>query len=188
MLIFHCRRHIIFLNLCSVLAIPESESDSEVDEGHEGTTILKLDDWVVFKLDHEAAQLILHLRQKWNALFLRRMKYPSKTMSQQDEQVIKTLVAVITNEELAYGLQQPSGIGQRPRPLIVDYYPANARRSEEYEDVCDFYFDMSTNPKKVPNISEFNNNYSFCFSAELLSIKPLPLNHINLKRDDFFYI
>ncbi|XP_033230299.1 3'-5' RNA helicase YTHDC2-like [Belonocnema kinseyi] len=115
-------------------SIPESESDSEVDEGHEGTTILKLDDWVVFKLDHEAAQLILHLRQKWNALFLRRMKYPSKTMSQQDEQVIKTLVAVITNEELACGLQQPSGIGQRPRPLIVDYYPANARRSEEYEE------------------------------------------------------
>lgn len=110
---------------------PESESDSEVDESHEGTTILKLDDWVVFKVDPEAAQLVLHLRQKWNALFLRRMKNPTKLMSQQDEQVIKTLVSVITNEEQACGLQQPLGVGQRPRPLLVDYYPASARRSED---------------------------------------------------------
>ncbi|XP_031779462.1 3'-5' RNA helicase YTHDC2 [Nasonia vitripennis] len=114
--------------------IPESESDSEVDESHEGTTILKLDDWVVFKVDPEAAQLVLHLRQKWNALFLRRMKNPNKLMTQQDEQVIKTLVTVITNEEQACGLQQPLGIGQRPRPLLVDYYPANARRTEDYEE------------------------------------------------------
>lgn len=118
-----------------IIAIPESESDSEVDESHEGTTILKLDDWVAFKVDPETAQLILHLRQKWNALFLRRMKNPSKIMSQQDEQVIKALVTVITREEQATRLQQPLGIGQRPRPLLVDYYPASARRTGDYEEV-----------------------------------------------------
>ena len=68
------------------------------------------------------------------------MKQPNKPMSQQDEQIVKTLVSVISNEEQAHGLQQPSGIGQRPRPLIVDYYPANARRSEEYEEVCIHFF------------------------------------------------
>jgi len=114
-------------------AVPESESDSEVDESHEGT-IFKLDDWVVFKLDPETAQLFLYLRQKWNALFLRRMKAPSKAMSALDEKVINTLVTVITNEEQACGLQQPAGIGQRPRPLIVDYYPANVRR-DDYPEV-----------------------------------------------------
>lgn len=129
-------------------SMPESESDSEIDESHEGTTILKLDDWVVFKLDPEAAQLILHLRQKWNALFLRRMKTPSKPMSQLDEQVVRTLVAVITNEEQACGLQQPSGIGQRPRPLIVDYYPANARRADDFEEVCRNK-DLSTSSQKT---------------------------------------
>lgn len=112
-------------------------------------TILKLDDWVVFKLDPEAAQLILHLRQKWNALFLRRMKTPSKPMSQLDEQVIRTLVAVITNEEQACGLQQPSGIGQRPRPLIVDYYPASARRADDYEEVKRYTdFIINNSPSK----------------------------------------
>ncbi|KAH0950534.1 hypothetical protein HN011_001845 [Eciton burchellii] len=110
-------------------AVLESESDSEVDESHEGT-IFKLDDWVVFKLDPETAQLFLNLRQKWNALFLRRMKTPNKAMSALDEKVISTLVTVITNEEQACGLQQPTGIGQRPRPLIVDYYPANVRRDD----------------------------------------------------------
>ncbi|XP_031838803.1 3'-5' RNA helicase YTHDC2 [Nomia melanderi] len=112
-------------------SVPESESDSEVDESNEGT-IFKLDDWVVFKLDPETAQFFLHLRQKWNALFLRRMKTPNKAMSQLDEKVVSTLVSVITNEEQACGLQQPSGIGQRPRPLIVDYYPANARRTDDF--------------------------------------------------------
>lgn len=111
----------------------ESDSDSEVDELHEGT-IFKLDDWVVFKLDPETADLFLQLRQKWNALFLRRMKAPNKAMSALDEKVINTLVTVLTNEEQACGLQQPSGIGQRPRPLIVDYYPANVRR-DDYPDV-----------------------------------------------------
>ncbi|KZC13983.1 putative ATP-dependent RNA helicase YTHDC2 [Dufourea novaeangliae] len=112
-------------------SVPESESDSEVDESNEGT-IFKLDDWVVFKLDTETARIFLHLRQKWNALFLRRMKTPNKAMSQLDEKVVSTLVSVLTNEEQACGLQQPSGIGQRPRPLIVDYYPANARRTDDF--------------------------------------------------------
>ncbi|XP_011502346.1 PREDICTED: probable ATP-dependent RNA helicase YTHDC2 [Ceratosolen solmsi marchali] len=115
-------------------SIPESESDSEVDESYKGTTVLKLDDWIIFNVDPDVAKFILHLRQKWNALFLRRMKNPNKIMSQLDEQVIKTLITVITNEEQACGLQQPLGIGQRPRPLLVDYYPASSRRSEDYED------------------------------------------------------
>lgn len=117
-----------------ITAVPESESDSEADENNEGT-IFKLDDWVVFKLDPETARFFLHLRQKWNALFLRRMKTPNKAMSQLDEKVVSTLVNVITNEEQACGLQQPSGIGQRPRPLIVDYYPANARRTDDFVEV-----------------------------------------------------
>ena len=108
------------------IAVPESESDSEVDESNEGT---------IFKLDPETARFFLHLRQKWNALFLRRMKTPNKAMSQLDEKVVSTLVSVITNEEQACGLQQPSGIGQRPRPLIVDYYPANVRRTDDFVEV-----------------------------------------------------
>lgn len=132
---FYNVKHLcVHKNIATVFAaVPESESDSEVDEFHEGT-IFKLDDWVVFKLDPETAQLFLHLRQKWNALFLRRMKAPNKAMSALDEKVINTLVTVITNEEQACGLQQPAGIGQRPRPLIVDYYPANVRR-DDYPEV-----------------------------------------------------
>lgn len=138
----HSTSSLYNINVCtkvllSFAAVPESESDSEVDESHEGT-IFKLDDWVVFKLDPETAQLFLHLRQKWNALFLRRMKAPNKAMSALDEKVINTLVTVITNEEQACGLQQPAGIGQRPRPLIVDYYPANVRR-DDYPEVSPYH-------------------------------------------------
>jgi hypothetical protein len=42
---------------------------------------------------------------------------------QVDEAVIKTIISVLTAEEQAMGLQQPSGIGQRPRPMTIDHYP-----------------------------------------------------------------
>ncbi|XP_008552870.1 3'-5' RNA helicase YTHDC2 isoform X2 [Microplitis demolitor] len=111
--------------------VPESESDSEAEDSREGMTILRLDDWIALKVDYDTAKLVLYLRQKWNALFLRRMKTPNKNMTQLDELVIKSIVSIISNEEHACDLQQPTGIGQRPRPLIVDYYPANARRTDE---------------------------------------------------------
>ena len=61
----------------------ETESDSEVEERPDGqNTTLKLDEWVVFRVDAEAAHLALQLRQKWHSLFLRRMRAPAKPWSQ----------------------------------------------------------------------------------------------------------
>lgn len=124
-------RNDFYISFGVISVRPESESDSESEENLIQTTFLKLDDWVVFKFNRDTAQLVLHLRQKWNALFLRRMKTPGKPMTSPDEQVIKTLVTVLTAEEQACGLQQPQGIGQRPRPVLVDYYPANARKTDD---------------------------------------------------------
>jgi len=45
------------------------------------------------------------------------------TYHQVDEAVVKAVVSVLTAEEQAMGLQQPSGIGQRPRPMTIDHYP-----------------------------------------------------------------
>jgi len=36
--------------------------------------------------------------------------------------VVKAVVSVLTAEEQALGLQQPSGIGQRPFPMKIDHY------------------------------------------------------------------
>jgi hypothetical protein len=35
--------------------------------------------------------------------------------------VIRAVINVLTNEEQALGLQQPAGIGQRPRPMSKFY-------------------------------------------------------------------
>nr|CAD7194903.1 unnamed protein product [Timema douglasi] len=110
----------------------ETESDSEVEERLDGeNTMMKLDDWVVFRVDAEGSHLALHLRQKWNSLFLRRMRAPSKPWSQVDEMVLKTLINVLTTEEQSLGLQQPPGVGQRPRAMLIDCYPAGCRRVAE---------------------------------------------------------
>ena len=61
-------------------------SDSE-DEGKafERLAMLRLDDWIKFRVDPEASSLIINLRQKWHALFLRRMRGPAKPWSQMDD-------------------------------------------------------------------------------------------------------
>lgn len=74
----------------------------------------------MFRVDAEAAALVMQLRQKWHSLFLRRMRAPTKPWSQFDESTVRSIVSVMTNEELALGLQQPAGIGQRPRPMSTE--------------------------------------------------------------------
>ncbi|XP_034565378.1 3'-5' RNA helicase YTHDC2 isoform X2 [Notolabrus celidotus] len=94
-------------------------SDSEAEELAE----MKIDDWMVFQLDGEAAGLVFDLRQKWQNLFIRRIRCPSKPWTQQDEAIIRALVSVLSAEEQGVGLQQPTGIGQRPRPMSSEDGP-----------------------------------------------------------------
>ncbi|KAL0194467.1 hypothetical protein M9458_012763, partial [Cirrhinus mrigala] len=69
------------------------------------------------------AELVFGLRQRWQSLFLRRIRSPSKSCSQLDEATIRTLVSVLSAEDQSAGLQQPTGIGQRPRPMTADEPP-----------------------------------------------------------------
>jgi len=109
-------------------SVNNSSSDSDGDTGGDGDAssngvrraTLRLDDWLMFRVDVEAAALVMQLRQKWHSLFLRRMRAPTKPWSQFDESTIRSIVNVMTNEELALGLQQPAGIGQRPRPMSTE--------------------------------------------------------------------
>ena len=102
----------------------EVDSDSEKEDKIERCkTIFKIDDWITFKVDPELARFALNLRQKWHSLFLRRMTCPSKPLTAADEVAIKTVVEVLSAEEHALKLKQPTGIGQRPRPMSTDFCP-----------------------------------------------------------------
>lgn len=79
--------------------------------------------WTEEPVLFQAASLLLQLRQKWHSLFLRRMRAPSKPWSQVDEATIRAIIAVLSTEEQSAGLQQPSGIGQRPRPMSSEELP-----------------------------------------------------------------
>ncbi|XP_072550527.1 3'-5' RNA helicase YTHDC2 isoform X2 [Salminus brasiliensis] len=104
-------------------AVNES-SDSEMeDRSTAHLAQIKIDDWLNFKLDREMADLVFQLRQRWQGLFLRRIRSPSKQWSQLDEATIRALVSVLSTEEQAAGLQQPTGIGQRPKPMSSDEPP-----------------------------------------------------------------
>lgn len=100
------------------------DSDSESEEKEEvHKSMLKLDEWISFRVEPEVGRLALQLRQKWHALFLRRMHAPAKPWSQVDEAVIRAIAGVLASEEQAAGIQQPVGIGQRPRPMSTDFCP-----------------------------------------------------------------
>ncbi|KAI5615726.1 putative ATP-dependent RNA helicase YTHDC2 isoform X1 [Silurus asotus] len=96
-----------------------SDSESE-DRTTEQVAQMKIDEWLNFKMDQEMASMVFQLRQRWNSLFLRRIRCPSKPWSQLDEVTIRAVVSVLSAEEQEAGLQQPTGIGQRPKPISPD--------------------------------------------------------------------
>ncbi|KAF7688481.1 3'-5' RNA helicase YTHDC2 isoform X2 [Silurus meridionalis] len=107
-----------------------SDSESE-DRTTEQVAQMKIDEWLNFKLDQEMASMVFQLRQRWNSLFLRRIRCPSKPWSQLDEVTIRAVVSVLSAEEQEAGLQQPTGIGQRPKPISPDepQHQSNSWRS-----------------------------------------------------------
>ncbi|XP_025915664.1 3'-5' RNA helicase YTHDC2 isoform X4 [Apteryx rowi] len=133
--------------------LPNDSSDSEMeDKTTANLAVLKLDEWLHFKLDPETAGLLLQIRQKWHSLFLRRMRAPSKPWSQVDEATIRAIITVLSTEEQSVGLQQPSGIGQRPRPMSSEELPlasswrsSNSRKSSAETE----FSDDSSNAEKV---------------------------------------
>ncbi|KAM3937213.1 3'-5' RNA helicase YTHDC2 isoform 2-T2 [Leptodactylus fuscus] len=112
---------------CRATLDGNESSDSEMEDRSTAMlATLKLDEWLHFKLDLESANLLLQLRQKWYSLFLKRMKAPSKPWSQVDEATIRAVISVLANEEQSAKLQQPSGIGQRPRPIASEELPVSS--------------------------------------------------------------
>ncbi|XP_062844381.1 3'-5' RNA helicase YTHDC2 [Trichomycterus rosablanca] len=96
-------------------------SDSEMeDRSTAHLAQMKIDEWLNFKLDREMAEMVFQLRQRWQSLFLRRIRCPSKPWSQLDEATVRAVVSVLCAEEQEAGLQQPTGIGQRPKPMSPD--------------------------------------------------------------------
>ncbi|KAI1904626.1 hypothetical protein AGOR_G00007630 [Albula goreensis] len=136
-------------------------SDSETeDRSLSQRAQMKIDEWLNFRLEHETASLVFQLRQKWHGLFLRRIRAPSKPWSQVDEATMRALVTVLTAEEQEAGLQQPAGIGQRPRPMSSEEPPqpsswrmANSRKiptdselTEDHLAVVDRSLRLSPSP------------------------------------------
>lgn len=71
------------------------------------------------------------------------MRAPSKPWTQVDEATIRAIIGVLSSEEQAAGLQQPSGIGQRPRPMSSEELPvssswrSNSRKSSAEAEFSD---------------------------------------------------
>ena len=78
-------------NICwycySIAFVTVFSSDSEDDTGSPDAkkVTIPIDNWLKFKMDSETAALVIHLRQKWHALVLRRLGNPSRQLSQADE-------------------------------------------------------------------------------------------------------
>ncbi|XP_048787874.1 3'-5' RNA helicase YTHDC2-like isoform X3 [Lagopus muta] len=129
--------------------VANDDSDSGMEDERSNVALLKLDEWLHFKLDSEVAGLLMQLKLKWHSLLLRRMRAPSKPWSQADEITIRTIVSVLSTEEQFAGLLQPSGVGQRPRPVSYNELPSaptwrSASTSAENE-----LSDDSSNAEKV---------------------------------------
>ncbi|CAI2725143.1 unnamed protein product [Schistosoma spindalis] len=138
---------------------PNMDSPSSIIDRQNNIVSFHLDPYkfLRFTVNSNEALMVTELRQKWHALFLRRLKNPGKQCSQQDEAVLKCLISVLTNEEKALGLRQPFGVGARPRPVTVELY----NRVDDVQNI---------DPKgmKVINEQPMNNRYGsiVCTTAE----------------------
>lgn len=64
--------------------------------------------------------MVKYVRQKFYALFLKRLKNPGKSWTQEDEAVLNAMVTVLHAEEQASNMTRPSlenVVGRRPRPM-----------------------------------------------------------------------
>lgn len=125
-----------------------SDSDSEADESNASpdTAVLALDDWMAFTADASDAISVCYLRQKLCALVIRRMSNPAKPTTPLDDQILNTVVHILGAEEKNVGLSQPSGIGQRPKPLTLDS-PNWRMRVEEDQYRHDKYYPQYNQPE-----------------------------------------
>ncbi|NXP51064.1 YTDC2 helicase, partial [Heliornis fulica] len=105
----------------------------------------------------QVAGSLMQLRQKWHSLFLRRMQAPTELWSPIDEATLRTITAVLTSEEQAVGLQQPSGIGQKPKPCAFEEPPL--------QSTC-----RSTDSRKSSAEAEFSDN---SYNAEKVLMKSM---------------
>ncbi|KAK8754608.1 hypothetical protein OTU49_016863, partial [Cherax quadricarinatus] len=102
----------------------DCSSDSESEDRPVGLSCLvRIDNWIQFLGDPQAAHLALQLRHKLHALILRRLRAPNKPLTQADEDVVRVVASALSQEEQALSLVQPSGVGQRPRPLYPHSHP-----------------------------------------------------------------
>ncbi|KAG6452028.1 hypothetical protein O3G_MSEX007431 [Manduca sexta] len=131
-----------------------SDSDSEADENNSSpdTAVLTLDDWMAFTADASDAISVYYLRQKLCALVIRRMSNPGKPMTPLDEQILNTVVHILGAEEKNVGLSQPSGIGQRPKPLTLDSPNWRMRVENDEQYRHDKYYPQY-------NQNDFQNNF-----------------------------
>ncbi|XP_013174019.1 PREDICTED: probable ATP-dependent RNA helicase YTHDC2 [Papilio xuthus] len=142
-----------------------SDSDSEVDDHNSArdSAVLIVDDWMAFSADAADAINVFLLRQKLCALVVRRMSNPSKPMTPLDEQILSTVVHVLGAEEKNnVGLSQPSGIGQRPRPLTVDSPSWRLRvDGEEYRHDAGKYYPQYGQADYTNNYYQGQNSYGY---------------------------
>ncbi|XP_039291006.1 3'-5' RNA helicase YTHDC2 [Nilaparvata lugens] len=159
----------------------DSEEEQEV-AGVAGQRLatLKLDEWVVFRLEPYLARLVIMLRNKWHAVLAKRLRYPNRTLSTNDEAVIEALVAVLCEEE-PVGLEQPSGVGAKPLPISHhennDYSPLRRR---SYNDISKQQASSETSSNRHSNHRrnfDMNENGSSSAGTSIGSLSPsLPVH------------
>lgn len=61
-----------------------SDSENEDPEDAANNAAIRIDDWISFKADTVLIHTLVQLRQKWSAMFLRRLKTPGKPVTQEN--------------------------------------------------------------------------------------------------------
>lgn len=107
-----------------------------------------LDEWICLMMETNAAHHLFAIRQKWQALFARRMRDPIGAELEGDKQVLDALLSILSKEEEASGLP--------PSPEFLGI--AEMRRLHKSDDFG-IYRQPNSRPNNINPVLESKNNY-----------------------------
>lgn len=124
-------------------------STSQVDG--ESNAELILNNWINFDSNYQTIKLVIDLREKISNLVTKKIVHPQKNNALNDEELIGLISGVLSREDNALGLFQPSGIGQRPRTFLINNYPMVNDILKETNEKSN----RRSNNRSIPEILKF---------------------------------
>nr|CAH0102024.1 unnamed protein product [Daphnia galeata] len=166
-----------------------AKSNKRLSRPRKHFVILKIDEFIGFIIDSYVAQLIMNIRNKFQSILAKCIREPGRNCSVGEDAVLRSVLSLLSSEEMAMQVPQPSGVGRRPTNVSADSMLVTPELKPGDLYPIRRYMTYTTPPKGYSYESnEFNKSSdtsSITSAASKNRIKPSRLNKTTDYREVF---